>query len=389
MLTKSFIFCFSRIFFLSFCITSLPTIAQSHLTNGNSVSGVITNSSDEDRFTIDLQVGERVYLSVADLSDNSFRPWIRAINPLGQQEIGGNGTSGRQVAFNNFTASVAGIHEIIVGDSFGLRNSDIGNYELHSAWSGASELGTLENDIEFNGSLTVGDIDSFAISLNAGDKIFTHVADVNQGELWPAFIIFENSTGIRLISDDHPLVASNQTVVTQNGDYTLLVFGDRASSGDYEVFLAKAPGANELGSLNPEAVFNTDLSLGDIDTFSVNLSLGSDLHVEVTGVELFPRFEVFKPNGEFWFAGAGRDGAVSSNTAPADTSGLYSIVLYSDSNGAPTRVGDYSIVANFDQLANADIEAVDEEVPLPAWALICLGAVMIRVWHFINKRSLN
>ena len=207
----------------------------------------------------------------------SLNPQFRLISPSGDQ-VGVAGNSGETTEFVMQNAPEAGTYRVIVSDWAG---NSAGEYVLRLALApqdfiipSGDEGGPMTNGASLQGEISLGDIDQWTFSADAGD--FAHITLVTSNNLNPQF---------RLISPsgDQVGVAGNSGETTefvmQNapeaGTYRVIV-SDWAgnSAGEYVLRLAQAPQdfiippGDEGGPMTNGASHQGEISLGDIDQWT-------------------------------------------------------------------------------------------------------------------------
>ncbi|WP_284216524.1 PKD domain-containing protein, partial [Agaribacter marinus] len=150
------------------------------------------------------------------------------------------------------------------------------------------------------------------------------------------------------------------------GTYTVVVNDNSASNnndtgtGDYQLHYVKAPSANEHGSLiNGDFVTET-ITLGDIDSWTLDAEAGEYVLLTIADLTeglLSPQIAIYRPDGSRISIDAGRTVAKVSMFAPV--TGTYTVVVNdnSASNNNDTGTGDY-------QLHYVKAPSADEHGPL-------------------------
>ena len=324
----------ARLVEAAFLITLLAGLSSAQaLVNGGVVSAAIDVPGDEDVYTFSASAGENVILRVGDTGGTTLFPWLRVADPSGAAV---DSKFGSAVAESAFVAGSSGTYTVVVDDasSGGLST---GPYDLHFVRApGANEGGALPNGGDLNGSLTVGDLDSYSFAANAGENIIIRMGDVNGTSMFP---------WMRLFDPDGDLVDSQfgsaadeiSAVAPQDGTYTLVVTDASsgfASTGSYELHFARMPGANEGGALpNGDSVLG-DLTLGDLDSYTFTATAGESFLLRIgdlNGTSMFPWIRVYDPNGAAVDSQFGS--AVDEISAVASLSGTYTIVITDASSG--------------------------------------------------------
>lgn len=314
------------------------------LPNGGAVASTIT-LGDLDSYTFSANAGDSLQLRIGDQLGNTFSPEITLYGPFGNQL--GYSWGGAAAAIND-TAPVSGTYTVVVGD----RNIDgVGSYALNFVRApGANEGGLLPNGGSIADSISVGDLDSYTFTANAGEDFQVRVGDVTPGLLSPEIWVY-SPIGGQIAYTWAGDVAVISDTATLTGTYTVVV-GDRnlSGTGPYEVFFTRRPGANEGGLLAANASVRDTIELGDLDSYTFSASWGQGFQVRVTDLyatALAPEISVYDPSGAL--AHYHWSGSAAYVSAIADATGVYTIVV-ADRNGAGT--GQYEL--NFTRAPGAN-----------------------------------
>ncbi len=320
--------------FFVFAVVATGVPASAQLVNGGSVSGVIVSAGQQDSYTFDATAGQAIQLRLVDVNLTSLVPKLRLLGPGGGVM---ENTWAGTVAAVNTAAPATGTYTVEVKDQF---STATGAYELHFVLvPGANEHGALINGGVRSETVGLGDLDSYVFTANAGDVIQLRMADLDKTALVPDIRLYGPSGG----AANHTWggsAAAITTVVSTTGTYTVVV-GDRfnVTTGDYDLYFNRIPGANEGGALVNGALVAGTIDMGDLDSFTFVASVGDTYSLQVTGTTgtLIPQIWLYGPGGggppTTW------GGTVSFNGV-AGSSGTYTVVV-GDSKLAETR--DYNL----------------------------------------------
>ncbi|MEJ0034804.1 MAG: GDSL-type esterase/lipase family protein [Gammaproteobacteria bacterium] len=314
------------------------------LPNGSSVTGRI-DLGDIDTYTISGTAGQYVELRLADTESSDFRPLIELYDPDGLIQRTGYGPD---VGVIGFTLQKTGTHTVVVNDTFGggIGSGDhAGSYSLYFARVGANEGGMLPNGGSVSSRIDLGDIDSYTFSGSVGQSVQLRVADTDAGSLRPMVLLLAPD-GSLLRTGYGEAIGDVTMTLPQTGTYTVLVedtfgggIGNGTNTGNYTLYFANAPGANELGRLSSGAVVNGRIDLGDLDSFSFSATAGESATIVITGSgELRPLLYLYGPTGEYLRAAYG---TVASLTYLVPQTGTYYVVI-SDTLGGGIGSGDHA-----------------------------------------------
>lgn len=312
------------------------------LTSGSTIQGTI-DQGDLDSYTFTAVAGEGIVASFADVGATGLWPGIAVYDPFG--DLATPMTHGTDTALVRFTAESSGTYTLMLfDDATGL--SATGDYDLHFVQAlGPSEGGTLLNDGVVSGSFTHGDLDSYSFSANAGDLVMLRVADVDDTALWPGIIVFD-PTGAHPEPPTHGTdTAVSQFTATKSGVYTVVVFDNstaHAAVADYDLYFARAPGANEGGALSAGQPVEGSIDHGDLDSYTFTTVAG--MEVVVTATELgdttfWPGLTVQYPNGQ---TTSTQGTSQATKTFLAPVSGTYTVIVY-DASTSHDGTSSYSL----------------------------------------------
>ena len=270
------------------------------------MAGVLSVRGEVDDFTINVNAGERVYLRVADTETtptftSPFFPRVSLFDPSGERVTLG---AGELVGDIERSLTIPGQYTVAVDDNRGL-NEGSRSYNLYYAKGGADDDGVLPNGGVVSGLIDLGDLDSYSFTAQAGETIFLRVADPEATSLFPNIELLDPS-GEHVVGSEvaRPLVGTLSRSLDQSGTYTVIVNDESTgedATGSYDLYFAKAPGANDDGRLLNGGLVSDTIELGDIDsyTFVANAGEVAYLRVADTGVtEFLPTVILLDPTGE-------------------------------------------------------------------------------------------
>lgn len=269
------------------------------------------------------------------------------------------------------------------GKSFVVDNSPLaGDYTLivyASSPSGTSNYGmtatVVDDTPEFDdvklvsgqlttSSVTAGDIDTFSISVEAGDDLLVNIQETGGSvQDWEA----------RLYSPDGTMVMLNYEAggsfsvenATLAGDYIITIRdADANQSGSYNISAVVIDGEMETDvvELVGGQITNNSLSAGDIDSFKIAVQTGDGVQIniqETAGIVQGWEARLYDPNGGLvqtsTFTSAESLGVIGSVL-----SGDYTVTIR-DSNA--NRTGNYQITALVNGQVASGETTVSERAP--------------------------
>ncbi|MEO0650668.1 MAG: hypothetical protein AAFZ65_08320, partial [Planctomycetota bacterium] len=320
------------------------------LPNGGSVLGSLT-PGDLDTYTFALDAGDSFLLRSTELAGGSFFSALNIYGPGGDLVVS---DSGSVVAAVSGIAPLSGTYTALVFDSTAnsVGPNGTGDYQLHYVrLPGASEGGTLPVGGTTAGDLTAGDLDSFALTLEAGESYQLRLAELPGSTFFVGLSLY-GPNGALVASDSGSVVASLAGTAPLSGSYTALVFDATASSagptgtGAYRLDSVRIPGGNEGGTLVDGQTVNGTIELGDLDSYSFLALGGASIQIDVSETAispLVPSVQVYQPSGAFFVGDTDSATATVAFAAPFD--GIYTVVVRDGTSGTsgPTGTGDYTL----------------------------------------------
>lgn len=309
------------------------------MTNGFRHGGTLS-SGDLDVWKFDASPGEGLMLR---MGTTNLTPHIRVFAPSGAllQEAASGSSFNRD---NHLTlqATSAGTYTVIVTAALAGQS---GSYVLTLARSPAAfvtssgdEGGALTNGAIHSGEVSIGDLDLWSFSANAGNTVILRMGVTNGGcTPWiriygPNGALVDEASSSSSFNRDNVLTLP----AAANGTYTVVVSASLLNQeGSYNLYFAQTPGAfvvpggDEGGVLTGGAVHPGTMSLGDLDLWSFNGVAGQSITLTAQTVDFTPWIRVYGPGGalvaEFTSTSSFLRSAVLSHTM-AQT-GTYTVVF--------------------------------------------------------------
>ena len=305
------------------------------LPSGGVVAGTI-ELGDLDSFTFDINANENFQLQMARANASGLDPEMRVFDPAGQLVFSNADTL---VAEINGVAPVTGTYTLVVSDSGA---TETGAYNIYYVrLPGANEGGSLPNGGVLTETIELGDLDSYTFEINENESFQLQMARIDGSGLDPEVRIFDPIGQLAFSSAD-TLVAEINGVAAVTGTYTLVVSDSGATEiGDYAIYFAAAPGANEGGSLSNGSSLAGTIDRGDLDSFTFTAGAGERIQLAMIRADasgLDPEMRVYNPSGQLAFSDASTFDARINGIAPA--TGTYTLIL---SDSGATETGDYNL----------------------------------------------
>jgi hypothetical protein len=333
------------IHYISIFLLLFSSNVFSQLINGDAVSGEIAQPGEQDTHTFTANAGETIEIRAVDINRSTLTPFLEIYGPLGNLI---NTTSGGLVAaFGPYVIENNGQHQVIIRDGTQGQN-ETGSYVIYyTKVPGANEIPILKVDGSLTDSIDLGDLDSYTFSANAGERIQVNVADTSGGSFAPSFNLYDPFGEKKLFTSGGAVAASNPYTLQETGTYTLVVSDisqGNASTGNYELFFVKIPGADEDGMLINGGSVSDQIDLGDIDSFTIDANTGESVQLRVADTNnttLAPRINLYGPNGDLKLSAPGSlVAATGSYAIPED--GTYTVIVVDGSQGGAST-GNYTL----------------------------------------------
>ncbi len=193
----------------------------------------------------------------------------------------------------------------------------------------------LVNGGSVDGAISVsGQTDQWFFTGTAGELVTLTVADTSNELFDPEITVFSPS-GVLLSSTSAFQAATLYNVaLTETGTYSVSIrdgaTNGRTQTGLYRVHLAKSKNTNELGTLIDGGFVSESITLGDLDTWQFEATVGElvTLTVADTSSALFdPEISIYSPDGALF----------------ARTNDFHAGIIY---NGEITQTGTYVVMVN-------------------------------------------
>jgi len=317
------------------------------MTNGGNFTGTIT-LGDLDMWTFTANAGDSINLR---LGTTNLSGKLQLYGPNGAllETVGGYPVRDDLIAW---TATNSGTFTVLVSDGYG---GSTGTYALHLAQvpepfivPADDEGGAMTNGGNFTGTITLGDLDMWTFTGNAGDSINLRLGTTNFSgklQLYGPNGALLDTVGGYPVRDD--LIART---ATNSGTFTVLVSdGYGGSTGTYALHLAQVPEAfivpagDEGGAMTNGGKFTGTITLGDLDMWTFMACQGDVINLELKTTNFIGYLQLYGPNGALLDAVGGYPVTDDLITYTATNCGTFT-VLVSDGYGGST--GTYGLTAN-------------------------------------------
>ncbi len=188
------------------------------LVNGGTVTGSIT-LGDLDTFVFGAAAGQTVQLRVAETAPGPLDPSITVYDPNGASVAS---SYGGQVGAIAFVPALTGTYSLLVQDG-GTAVPNTGPYEVHYAkLPGANEHGQIATGSGLSGTITLGDLDTFTMTINAGAPVVVRATESALSPLDPSVTVY-GPTGSQIGTHSSAVSAQVAFIAPTTGTYSVLV----------------------------------------------------------------------------------------------------------------------------------------------------------------------
>ncbi|WP_444996542.1 hypothetical protein [Aliikangiella sp. IMCC44359] len=328
---KTIYLSFLSLLFLTFSMNSLAALSDSE-----KISAHIGTPTDQDVYTFYAEAGDNILARIADIGANAFYPRISLYSSSGTRI---SHAAHHTATGINYTITTTGEYSFIISDYY---QSNAGAYHFYfNRIAGANEHGLLANDSVNSGQIDLGDLDSYTFIADVGDNILLRVADIAGASLYPRMTLYAPDGSQISHASHHTATGLNHTA-EMSGTYTVVISDYYVTgTGIYELFYARIAGANEHGLLVNDSVNSGELTLGDLDTYTLSASTGDNILLriaDINGASLYPRITLYAPDGSQISQAAHHTATGLNHTATVD--GTYTVVI---SDYYVTGTGEYQL----------------------------------------------
>lgn len=335
----------------------LPATHANTIPNGGHVEGSIVTITGTDTHTFEATAGKPIFLRIADTGQNSFVPYMHLYAPDGTLVDRSGGANWGDLWV---TAPATGTYSVVVSNDHQYNNgSYISTYALYLVTvPGANEHGELINGAAVEGTIELGDLDTYTFTADAGEPVFLRIADTEPSAFYPYLYVY-GPTGALVQRNGGAAWGDIWFYAPTAGAYTVVVsnehqYADGSYVGHYALEFARVPGANELGELNNGGVRTGTIALGGLDSYTFPATAGEPIHMRIadaTANSFVPYWYIYSPTGVLVDRGGGAHWYGANFTA--GETGIYTVVVANDHQYADTSyVGQYAL--NFVRVPGAN-----------------------------------
>ena len=284
------------VFIVTLCVHISRT--QAALINGGNQAGTIFTNTTADSYTFTANTGDNVVLR---LGTTGFDGNLNLYGPTGAfLKTAASGVD----AELDYTATNSGTFTVQVSSYFA---GGSGTYVLHLAQfpesfivPGGDEGGPMTNGGNHAGTITLGDLDMWSLTANAGDNIVLRLGTVG----FYGNLSLYGPSGALLKTIASGFDAELAYTATNSGTFTALVDAYASGgTGTYVLHLAQFPEAfivpagDEGGPMTSGGNYAGTNSVGDLDLWSLTANAGDNIVLRLGTVGFYGNLSLYGPNG--------------------------------------------------------------------------------------------
>ena len=311
------------------------------MTNGGNYAGTIT-LGDLDMWTFTANSGDSINLR---LGTTSFNGKLELYGPNGALLNTAENSTDDLISY---TATSSGTFTVLVS-SYPIAGT--GSYVLHLAQvpeafivPSGDEGGPMVNGGNFAGTITLGDLDLWTFTANAGDSINLRLGTTSfNGKLE-----LYGPNGALLSTAENSTDDLISYTATSSGTFTVLVSSyPIAGTGTYVLHLAQFPEAfivppgDQGGNMTGGASYLGTISLGDLDIWAFTACQGDLINLRLNTTNFNGKLELYGSNGAL--LKIAQNNTVLNLGYAATNCGPFAVLVSSFTTGG---VGTYGLTAN-------------------------------------------
>ena len=306
------------------------------MANGGNYSGTIT-LGDLDLWTFTANGGDSIILR---LGTTGFNGKLQLYGPNGALLSTAQNSPDDLITY---TASSSGTFTVLVSS---YNPTATGTYVLHLAQvpeafmvPSGDEGGALTNGGNFAGTITLGDLDLWTFTANAGDSINLRLGTTS----FNGNLELYGPNGALLGTAQNSTDTLITYTATSGGTFTVLVSSyNPTATGSYVLHLAQVPEAfiipsgDDGGPMSNGGNFAGTISLGDLDLWTFSAKAGDTINLRLGTTSFNGKLELYGPNGALLSTTENSTDDLISYTAAS--SGTFTVLV---SSYNPTATGTY------------------------------------------------
>jgi trimeric autotransporter adhesin len=318
---------------------------------------------DLDLWDFTANAGDNLVLRVGQIAETgNFAPWVRLYGPNGVLLGSDWGATVGEIALR---ATNSGTFLVVTANNPYYTDAASGTYLLTLAKTGSpivvspgDEGGPMTNGTAHAGTLPIGDLDLWDFTANAGDNLVLRVGQIAETGNFAPWVRLYGPNGVLLGSDFGAAVGEIALRATNSGTFLVVIannpYYNEAASGTYILTLARtgiplviSPG-DEGGSLSGAGVYDGNLPIGDMDSWTFTSCAGDFIDVRATQItetnSFAPWVRLYGPNGAL--IGSSFGALFGEVTLRATNSGTFLVVVCNSDYYNNAGSGTYQLTVN-------------------------------------------
>jgi hypothetical protein len=250
----------------------------------------------------------------------------------------------------DYTATNSGTFRVLVSS---YSSGGTGTYALYLAQfpeafivPAGDEGGPMTNGGNHAGTNTLGDLDMWSLTANAGDNIVLRLGTF--GASYDGKLRLYGPNGALLQTAFSAQDAELDYAATNSGAFTVLVSSySSGGTGTYVLYLAQfpepfiVPGGDQGGPMNGSANYLGTIGLGDLDMWAFTACAGDPVNLLLTTTNFDGKLDLYGPGGVFLKTAF--SGTAASMAYTTTNGGTFTLLVRSYFSGG---TGTYQLSAN-------------------------------------------
>jgi len=373
---------YSLAFSLAPDTTPVPAgVIISTLQNGGHVAGVFGTQGDIDKYSLNVNAGDKVRLQAGDPSGSvNVAPVLQVFANDGSLIAESDRATANKISRVKFRADVPETLTVVI---FNSGSSSSGDYDLFTAITSQSIVTPLgdEGGILINGSVAGGswfprgDMDLYTLAVDAGDAVRIQLGEFNSqhANKNPKLEVFSSDGSLVAVSSDN-LVARVAFTAEATDILTVLTLNDGSNTeADYQLYTSVVPQGfiiptGDEGGVLIDGVTTSGVwtPRGDMDMYTYSNMAGSSVSITLEcltacGNAADPVLQVYADDGTLLGISTGGGTSNTYNVTldyTAETTDTLYLLVFNNANGVTstydlTVTGIASLDSDGDGLSDA------------------------------------
>jgi trimeric autotransporter adhesin len=318
---------------------------------------------DLDLWDFTANVGDNLVVRAGQVTEtNNFAPWVRLYGPDGALLGSASGVAAAEIALR---ATNSGTFLVVIANDPYYTDAASGTYLLTLAKTGSpivvspgDEGGRLTNGVAHVGTITIGDLDLWSFTADAGDNFVVRVGQITDINSFAPWVRLYGPDGALLGSDWGAAVGEIALRATNSGTFLVVVanndYYNNAGNGTYLLTLVHtgiplviSPG-DEGGTFTGAGVYYGNITIGDMDPWTFTSCAGDIISVRATQITetnaFAPWVRLYGPTGAL--IGSSFGAVFGEVTLRATNTGRFLVVVANNDYYNNAGSGTYQLTVN-------------------------------------------